>query len=254
MSRILTDQGQRELDLIVFRSDAFRRRLFDTMARIEVTLRKATNPYVAFSGGKDSLVVGCLVERVAGQPVTMAWSDDELEYPETVALMTALVSDPNLVITTGASTHAGWFRPWTNAPYWREQLPGTHTIAIPQDDWMARRGYDLTFVGTRAEENRKRRDWLRLAHVQYGASYPVKGGTGHRCCPIWDWSSDDVWALIAGWGIPVNGAYAVYDRIEVARQYQRVGPLPLARRSHLEAGWPDLLQRLEKRYGTRWDD
>lgn len=252
IGRSLTPEGEHELSMVRFDSPEFKARLLETLARIDVVMRKSLKPYVAFSGGKDSLVVGYLVEAVASRSVTMAWSDDELEYPETVELMSVLAGDPSFVITAGTSVHANWFQPWTDRPYWREPFLGTHTIAINQDDWMARRGYDLTFLGTRADESRKRRDWLHYAALKYGPSYPVRSGTRHRCCPIWDWSTSDVWALITGWRIPVNPVYTRMREAGIEPHRQRVGPLPLVPRSTLEVGWPETLDRLEQRYGKRW--
>ena len=63
-----------------------------------------------------------------------------------------------------------------------------------------------------------------------------------------------MWALIAGWGLAYSAAYDVMERIGIPRRRQRVGPLPLAPRSQLEAGWPDVLARLETRYQRRWTE
>lgn len=230
-------------------SRAFQDRLISALAAVTRALQRSRRPYIAFSGGKDSLAVTAIVHAVAPE-VPLVWSDDELEYPESVAYIDALraVAGPQLTITLGWAEHAGWFRPWTERPYWREPFEGAIAVDGPVDDWQADLGYDLTFLGLRMEENRRRRDWL----IQTGPIYASRQGTLRRCCPLWDWTADDVWALIAAWGLPYN---RVYDRLEalgVPRRSQRVGPLPLARRNDLEAGWPDLLARLEARYGPRW--
>ena len=154
-----------------------------------------------------------------------------------------------MLVTLGWAEHAGWFRPWRDQPYWREPLPGTVHVGMDVDDWMGQQGYDLTFLDTRAEESVKRRKWLS-DHPD--GLYRVRSGTGLRCTPIWDWSSDDVWALLAGWGLAYNPAYDRLTELGVPRERQRIGPLPLTPRSQLEAGWPDLLARLETRYGPRW--
>jgi 3'-phosphoadenosine 5'-phosphosulfate sulfotransferase (PAPS reductase)/FAD synthetase len=153
-----------------------------------------------------------------------------------------------MTITAGYATHANWFFPWVDKPYFRPWLPGTRRINKDVDYWQGNRGYDLTFTGLRMNENRRRRDWL----VANGPLYQVSGGTGTRCCPLWDWTEDDVWALIARWRLPYCKAYDTLEAIGVNRHMQRIGPLPLARRQDLDAGWPDMLARLEARYGPQW--
>lgn len=239
-----------------FRSDRFQARLEEALRVVRHALASARNPYLAISGGKDSLVVAALCEVGAGRQITMHWTDDELEYPEIVGWMTLAqqAAGDALLITLGRSEHAGWFTPWMDKPFWREPLSGSHRKTTYADAWMARRGHDLTLLGTRAGESRKRRDWLLRVRAEQGASmiYPVSGGTGRRCCPIWDWTDDDVWALIAGWELPYCTAYDVLSDIGISRERQRLGPLPLTPRSTLRDGWPDLLARLEARYGERW--
>lgn len=251
MSAVAT---RRALALEHFHSDRFQRKLFRAMAIVETALTGAIKPYVAFTSGKDSMCVAALVERMSGADITAAWSDDEVEYPETVAIMETLaLSGSAFIVTRGGSIHAGWFRPWQDRPFWREPLSGMRRITQPQDDYMASKGYDLTFTGLRREESRKRRDWLLTVEAENGLPlYHVKTGTGLRCCPLAAWTADDVWALIHGWGLPINPVYDRLEEIGISRERQRVGPLPLTPRSILAEGWPEVLQSLEARYGPRW--
>lgn len=237
------------LAAVHFQSGDFGNRLASALDVIGRALKAARKPYVAFSGGKDSVALLGLVEWLEPN-VPVVWSDDELEFPELVEYMidAQRVAGSQFTVTEGYALHAGWFWPWRDRPYWREPLPGTLRIEMPVDDWMNGAGYDLVFTGLRMEENRRRRDWL----AQAGPLYRVNSGVGRRCCPLWDWSADDVWALIAGWRLPYCEAYDVYEQIGVPRKLQRVGPLPLSRRAHLADGWPATLERLEARYGRRW--
>jgi len=242
--------ARRPAERILFGSKRFRdERLFLALVAIREALRRSRKPYIAFSGGKDSVAVTALVHMIAPD-VPLLWSDDELEYPELVSYMAAMraVAGPQLTITLGWTRHAGWFDPWRDLPFWREPFERTVRVEMDVDEYQAVNGYDLTFLGLRMGENRRRRSWLS----QVGAIYPSKTGTGRRCCPIWDWSADDVWALIAGWELPYCSAYDRYDAIHVPRHAQRIGPLPLARRAQLEEGWPELLAGLEARDGGHW--
>lgn len=233
----------------LFQSERFRLKLATALLRIGEAMEHARRPYVALSGGKDSLVVAALCLAVRDD-VTLAWSDDELEYPESVEYMQMWrdLGGDRFVVTLGWAKHAGWFKPWADAPYWREPFPGARRIDMAQDDWMGRQGYDLTFTGLRANESRTRAEHLD----RRGLIYRVKTGTGLRACPIGEWTEDDVWALIAGWHLPYNAAYDVLGRIGVHRKRQRIGPLPLVPRDYLAEGWPGLLWDLEERYGPHW--
>lgn len=215
---------------------------------IAEALRRSRRPYIAYSGGKDSLVMAHLVHMLAPD-VPLVWSDDELEYPETVAHMEArLRAGAPLVVLRSqpASPHAGWFDPWADRPYWRPPWPGALRPTRSNREWMANRGYDLAIIGTRGEESAARGDHVTGRGLVYAAS------TGLRCNPLGHWSADQVWMAIAGWELPVNVAYGRLRDIGVDRMRQRVGPLPLTPRWILAAGWPDMLARLEARYGRRW--
>lgn len=248
-----------ELGRIHAQNPHYQARVRQAMARIAEATRTARKPVVAVSGGKDSMVVMFLTLIVTGG-CTISFSDAELDLPETVDLMSAFAGDPDFLVSMAIDTHNDprhWFRPWSNTPYWRDPLPGAIRRTLPIGEFLASRGHDLTILGTRASESRKRADWLRWAYLGPGAdgvSYPVNSGTGRHCCPIWDWTDDDVFAFLAvnRNRLPINEAYDIYERIGIPRRKQRIAIMPLMPRNVLESGWPDLLARLELRYGTKW--
>lgn len=235
-----------EPERILYQSASFQDKLFRAMAVVGAALKRSRRPYLAFSGGIDSTAVLTICELVRpGIPV--CWSDDELELPETVAYMALMhqAAGAQYQAFQGGATHAGWFVPWTDVPCWRDPLPGT--IPARSSLWHIEHDYDLVLLGTRMDESRRRRDWLLQSGPTYGGSTITR-----RCCPIWDWSKDDVWALIAGQGVPYNAAYDRMEALGIPRKRQRVGPMPLAPRQQLADGWPAILARLEARYGRRW--
>lgn len=207
-------------------------------------------PYVAFSGGKDSLVVLALVRRQRPD-IAVVWSDDELEYPEQPGYITGLAAawGLNLKVVCSHALHAEWFRTWTDRPFWREPLAGA--VMLPDsepltDDWLMGQGFDGVFLGLRAQERFKRR--MHLAH----RGLLTETARGWQCNPIGWRSVDDVWAFIAGEGLPYNPVYDVLSRIGVERAKQRVGPLPLTPGWQLRRGWPGLVEALTERYGPQW--
>ena len=237
-----------EPERIHFRSTDVQNKLFRALAIVGAALKKSTRPYVAFSGGIDSTAVMVLCEMVR-PGIHLAWSDDELELPETLTYMALMqeIAGAQFGVYPGGSIHAGWFAPWADEPFWRERFPGTAFTTSPYDQFLFDEGYDLVFLGTRMEESTRRHDWLRQSGPTYGGRTITR-----RCCPIWDWTKDDVWALIAAHAIPYNAAYDLMTEIGIPRKRQRVGPMPLAPRAQLLDGWPDVLMRLETRYGRRW--
>lgn len=245
------------------REDAIRGRLRsfrDLVARSEATIAEAltvcARPYVAVSGGKDSLVTLALVRRQRPD-VEVIWSDDELVEEATPGYVRALGGE-RLVIVQGFTDpqpdgaggwlngHAGWFHSWFWPPFFRAPEPDMLPIGQRVETWSRDAGYDLAFVGLRASE----RHYRRMHAARRGLLY--QSGGQWRCQPLAWWTVDDVWAAIAAWGLPYNPAYDDKARVGVPRERQRVGPLPYEDGWVLRAVWPDLHRRLVARYGDHW--
>jgi 3'-phosphoadenosine 5'-phosphosulfate sulfotransferase (PAPS reductase)/FAD synthetase len=236
-----------EADRLRWRLPSFQRKVERARGLIAQALGQCQRPYVAFSGGKDSLVVLRLVaEQCRG--VVAIWSDDELEYEEQPGYITGAASalGASLLVTLGWAEHAGWFRPWRSEPYWRRPLAEAVRIDGLVEDWARDVGYDGTFVGLREDESTARRVYLGSRGWLY------RSRRGVQCNPLGGWTVDEVWAAIAGMGLPYNPVYDRLAEVGVPREMQRVGPLPLAPQWVLQRGWPEMLRRLEERYGHRW--
>lgn len=207
-----------------------------------------SRPYVAFSGGKDSLVALAIAASVR-PGIEVVWSDDELEHacqPDYIR-STCDALGVRLRIVAGYARHADWFTPWRSEPYWREPLPEMEHINALTEVWAAAEGYTDAILGLRRDESMKR----RIALGRRGKVYLPKDGVT-RINPLSGWSTADVWALIAGWGLPVNPAYDRMTEVGVPREKQRVGPLPLSPGWILSLGWPEMYRQLTARYGNRW--
>ena len=222
----------------------------DALELIREALCRASRPYVAFSGGKDSLVLAHLVHRV-DPSIQMVYSDDELLLPEHVAYIRRMIDRGGLRIVSGGSIHAGWFRPWESAPYWRdpepemEWLPRNWKGARGRLSLLARTlGYDGAFIGLRRLESRRRAAILEgSTGVHMAKGYP-------HITPIADWDDADVWEYIARHQLPYCHTY---DRMaEIGVQKPRLGPLPLMPGKYLWKGWPDLYLQIIQRYGPHW--
>lgn len=231
------------------------------LAIIEDALGQVSRPYIAFSGGKDSLVVADLVHKV-DDSIPLVYCDDELLYPEHISYMLDMKEfyGKQLRVVEGGSVHAGWFVPWQHLPRWRQPDP---MMEMEYLDWMqrerakgrwklrgghfaARLGYDSALMGLRRDESRRR------AEILHGASGINVLGRITYIDPIIDWSSHDVWQYIAERQLPYCAAYDVMESIGVGKHRARVGPLPLSDGEHLWKGWPSLYIDLLRRYGRRW--
>lgn len=235
-------------DLLRSRLRSHRKKVDDARRLVDEALRWMFVPYVAWSGGKDSLVVLHLVAR-ALPGVIANWSDDELEYDEQLTAIPAACAafGARLQVTLGHARHADWFDPWRDEPSWRAPCPGAIRVDKRIEDWSVDEGFDGAFVGLRMVEAHHRAIYLRAR----GYLHRVQSGQ-FRCHPLAGWSVDDVWAYIAGHDLPYSPVYDRLTAIGVPRGEQRVGPLPLTPGWHLKAGWPAMYRRLTERYGHRW--
>lgn len=238
------------------RADALRarsRRFGDvvsmTIERLADTLQQCERPYVALSGGKDSLVALHLVSLLR-PGVIAVWSDDELEWdrqPTSIRGIARHCESP-LTIIDGYTTHGGWFQPWTDAPYWRDPDPDMIRTRRPTERWACQQGHDGVITGVRAQESTARRKHA----MTRGDTYENRVTGQIVIQPILDWSVNDVWGYIAMNDLPYHPVYDAMAAAGIPRTQQRIGPLPLTPRWVLQAVDPSLPARLEQRYGRRW--
>ena len=226
---------------------------------IEDALGRSPRPYVAFSGGKDSLVVADLVRQV-DPTVDLLYFDDELVFDEQthyIAEAQQRYGDRLRIISSVASAHGNppWFVPWAPGhKWWRPPLPAMEwTPRIEKlGAWL---GYDGCILGMRRDESERRRAILSGATGILTTRGRRRDGSFWHLTyanPIIDWTVYDVWRYIQDRDLPYCAVYDVLTRIGVKPRLQRVGPLPLAPGEYLWKGWPDLYVRIVQRYGRRW--
>lgn len=171
---------------------------------ITEALNKSDNPVVAFSGGKDSIVVLDLVRR-ANLKVPGVFCNTGNEYPETIEFVGSL---DNIV----------WLDPIKS--FWQcvkeYGMPGIKSKAKrhgnqccnflkekPANNYYKENEVDLVFTGLTMDESRNRMMMLK----RMGNYYWNKTEERFKCHPIHDWSEAEVWTYIKWLKIPYNPIY-----------------------------------------------
>ncbi|WP_458682612.1 phosphoadenosine phosphosulfate reductase domain-containing protein [Prescottella equi] len=210
--------------------------------------------YLAFSGGKDSLVVLDLARQVCPE-VPVALFDSGLEYPETYDYIATLArawsldlhvvaADPPLLKVLVASGQ------WEHGPRAAHRtVVDLHEVVI---GGPARRAHEMfgagELWGVRADESRGRRALYTRGGRRDGVVERVDGTVAFG--PIWDWSSSEVWSYIAREKLPVNPVYGKLADLGAPESAQRVshlvdgGHLERGRLTWLRRGWPTLFEQL----------
>jgi len=247
----------------------------DIPARIRTHLNDHDG-YLAFSGGKDSLVALHLALRVEPN-LPVVFFDSGLEYPETYEYLHRLqnlwnlqlhVVHPRRTALQILAASGMWDHAAPPAP-----TPDLHTVLITGPAHYAHAEHGPGEVwGVRAQESRG-----RAAHYATSLSAEIR----HSCCscctrattptraqrhrhggvvrrndgttaygPIWDWTTTDVWAYIARHHLPVNPVYDKLRRIGAPERALRVSHmidgnlLEYGRITWLRRGWPELFADL----------
>ncbi|MDQ7851147.1 MAG: phosphoadenosine phosphosulfate reductase family protein [Armatimonadota bacterium] len=172
-----------------------RRALEDARRRIRDALAHSRRPFVSYSGGKDSTAMLHFVLQEAPDIMVLHWDYGRAFVPqpvhEEILHIARTMGVRNLRVET-SPLYERLGRRATN-------VMGRHLIGrlLPQ---LAAEGYDLDFVGLRAEESLKRR--RRIRRQKRVSMLP-------ECWPLQDWRWLDVWAYLVAHGVPYLSLYDV---------------------------------------------
>lgn len=198
---------------------SFSEKWLETTAAITHHIREfgADKLVVAFSGGKDSLLVLHLVRQYYPQ-VAVTFNNTGVEYPETGAFVKQIAKDWHLnLITTKPYKKTFWdcvkqygFPMETKSSYLKsgkqykahccyylKEMP--MKLAIRQNDWLG------MFTGTTAIESRVR----MFAARDRGICSYIKHYNLCKINPILWWTEEEVWDFIKQEGLPYNPLYDV---------------------------------------------
>lgn len=190
---------ERETFLMHSEQEDYQAKIAKALEIVQAALDSSKKPYVAYSGGKDSLVLADMVLRAC--PNVLIWHfwfgpyyfPDELEYE---------------VLSAVRSFGATNIKVDTSEKYCRGRTPKNiffpelHGKIIPQ---MVTDGYDLSFVGLRKEESSRRKA---------KASKPIRWtGKMLECYPLADLTARDIWTYIVTRKLPYCSHYDRYGAL-----------------------------------------
>ncbi|MFD7011186.1 phosphoadenosine phosphosulfate reductase family protein [Rhodococcus jostii] len=224
------------------------------MTRIEAHLA-AHDGYVAFSGGKDSLVVLDLVRRVEPD-APVVFFDSGLDYPETYDYLTELADRWQLDLHR-VSADPPLLQVLVDSGLWDHTAPTDHAAARVDLHQVlitepAHRAHALLgpgeLWGVRADESAAR----RLLYTRGGRRDGIiaRGDGTIAYGPIWNWTTADVWAHIARHRLPVNPVYDKLTQLGPPDSQHRLSHLldgshlDRGRLTWLRRGWPTLFEKL----------
>lgn len=175
---------------------------------IKNALNNSQNPIIAFSGGKDSLVVLDLV-RKQNPEITAVYCNTGIEYPETVKYVRTIENVVEL-------------HPITSYKYFidckENGLPGYKATGKvrgnkcclelkekPATKYYKENNVDLVFTGLTSDESRNRMMFFK----RMGPHYLYKRGNYYKAHPIHNWSETDVWEYINRNKLSYNPVYDI---------------------------------------------
>lgn len=226
--------------------------------------------YLAFSGGKDSLVVLHLTIQV--RPNTpVVFFDSGLEFPETYAYLEQLVDQWGIRLQVIPAQPTA-LEVLATCGAWDHHRADSatvdlHTALITVPSGFGHRQHGPGELwGVRAQESRGRAaaysNALRQAECRCNPRCSLQG---HRARhggviarrdgtvafgPCWDWKNDEIWGYLSRHQVPVNPVYAKLRRLGAPEHFLRISGmidgnrLEEGRITWLRRGWPQIFDEL----------
>lgn len=201
----------------------------ESIAEIRGALAHSQRPYVAFSGGKDSVLMLHLV-RQCRVDVECIWVD-EWDTPETWRMLDYVEQVwGNRVYRVRHRYHPEFYRRYGVHPVLNQPIRIDYHLEHYGE--LPPLGFDCAFVGMRRDESRNRERVLRERMTQFLETKRIL-----RCAPIANWRLHDAWSYTLSRGLPVHGTYARQLAAGIPLKHCRVGGLTIIRLFGLGVGY-----------------
>ena len=182
------------------KTEEYKQKVENAKKIIRYFLKFSKKPYVAYSGGKDSTVLLHLVLQEKEDVTVLHWDYGKYYIPRSIEREiienAKKIGAKNIIIETSKL----YDKLKRNA---RSVFPRElYRRIIPK---MAKQGYDLAFIGLRAEESISRRKRTK--------NYFEEDFLITNCYPIRDFTWRDVWAYIVSNNLPYLKHYDIYGEL-----------------------------------------
>lgn len=172
------------------------------------TVNKSDIAYIAFSGGKDSVVTLDICHQTLPLSVPVIYSDTDMELPSSVDYVWSeiqkLYSDREFIkVKAETSSIENWksFGPPSRTIRWCCSVhKSTPAIMYLKKRVGSDRIKAVAFLGIRGEESQSRSNYDDI-------SFGVKNASQTNCMPILDWSSHELWLYIFMNKLIINPGY-----------------------------------------------
>lgn len=213
----------------------FKRQIDRSREIIQASLAECGKSYVAFSGGKDSLVMLDLVREQAPD-IPAVFFDADCSYPETYEAIASYSTKHPIRMVKTEPLLVTLRKYGLDHPNIGGIMMAT-TVKEPADKLVEEEDYDAVFLGLRAQESRDR---TMLAATK-GPIYFTQEDGIIKSCPVMYWSEADIWAYIHSRDLPYNRAYDKgVDRISY---WAGTTNIRRGRWIELKRHWPGLFNR-----------
>lgn len=184
----------------------YRARVEQTKHEIHQSFPKYKRPYVAYSGGKDSVVTThlCLQEK---NVELFHWNYQKHLMPFEDEIIQNAYKFGEVDLTVRTSKKYG-----SEKSARHEHIMGAMFMHLSQ--LIKEKGWDLAILGLRKEEGVKRRHRCNAENLKFMKEYGIT-----MYYPVRDWGWMDIWAYIVSNNLPYP---RIYDSLAQFRGYDRV--------------------------------
>jgi len=194
------DDKTKQLFLLWAETDEHKRKVAEAKSVIEKALERFNKPYVAYSGGKDSLAMLHLILQHDPAVTVLHWDYGPYfmprEFEKEIIKNARKIGVKNLVVKT--------------SPLYKKlgrkarNILGRHFLGLVVPK-LAKEGYDCCFIGLRAEESNKRKTRTKW--------FFEKNHLMTNVFPLARWRWLDSWAYIISNDLPYPKVYDLYGSV-----------------------------------------
>jgi len=202
---------------ILYWTNDFQKKLKKTQQYIQKMFEKSLNNYIAFSFGKDSMVLSHIICSFQSNiPHIFTYQDESMfihEYDEMYKNLKdkkniRMLYQPNFEKDEYKNMDFDWFTDYL------VKFTNQHDLCQTDEVVEEKKKYDGVFVWLRAEESKKReRSIKKAAKNNMIMEYKTeKEGVWYRSTPLWFWTEKDIWIYTNYHQLPVLEAYEEINR------------------------------------------